>query len=97
MMQGITMKRLYELVSYRHDVEFVYHKTTYVLQPEMNEANLYLVIWDCSSDAKCIAKHEIPLVGDIPKEMIDAILREKCFDGKSFLEIERNVTVTVIY
>ncbi len=29
--------------------------------------------------------------------MLDAVLSDKCFDGKSFLEIEQNVTVTVIY
>ena len=31
------------------------------------------------------------------KEIIDAVLSEKCFDGKSFLEIEQEITVTVIY
>lgn len=68
------------------------------MQPEVNDGNTYLVIWDCTPDsAKCIAKHEIETDGDIPPYVIDAVLSEKCFDGKSFLEIEQDITVTVIY
>lgn len=97
-MQGITMNELYELISYYHEVEFEYNGTTYVLQPEEDEGKTYLVIWDCTSDAaKCITKCEISSKGDIPRAVIEAVLSDKCFDGKSFLEIEQNVTVTVIY
>ncbi len=97
-MQGITMNELYELISHNHDAEFEYNGTTYVLQPEVNGSKAYLVLWDCTPDAaKCIAKKEFDFEGDIPKSVIDAVLSEKCFDGKSFFEIEQNVTVTVIY
>lgn len=68
------------------------------MQAEVNDNKTYLVIWDCTPEAaKCIAKHEIYVEGDIPQEVIDAVLSEKCFNGKSFLEIEKDVTVTVIY
>lgn len=97
-MNGIEMNELKELISHCHDAEFDYNGTTYVLQPEKNDDKLYLVIWDCTPDAsKCIAKHEIETDGDIPQSIIDAVLSEKCFDGKSFLEIEQDITVTVIY
>lgn len=97
-MQGITMNELCELISHYHDAEFEYAGTTYVLQPEVNDNKDYLVIWDCTPDAaKCIAKHEIGAEGDIPQSVIDAVLSEKCFNGKSFLEIEQEITVTVIY
>ena len=97
-MQGITMNELYELISHCHEAEFEYGGTTYVLQPEVNGNKAYLVIWDCTPDVtKCIAKHEIGVEGDIPQAVIDAVLSEKCFDGKSFLEIEKDITVTVIY
>ena len=67
MMQGITMNELYELISHCHDAEFEYGGTTYVLQPEVNDNKPYLVIWDCTPDAaKCIAKHDIEVEGDIP-------------------------------
>ena len=97
-MQGITMNEMCELISHYHDAEFEYNGTTYVLQPEVNDDKTYLVIWDCTPDAaKCIAKSEITVEGDIPQSVIYAVLTEKCFDGKSFLEIESNITVTVIY
>ena len=97
-MNGIEMTELCELISHCHEAEFEYDGTTYVLQPEVNDDKVYLVIWDCTPDAeKCIAKHEIETDGDIPQHVIDAVFSEKCFDGKSFLEIEQDITVTVIY
>lgn len=97
-MQGITMNELYELVSHCHDAEFEYNGKTYVLQPEINDNKAYLVIWDCTpNEEKCIVKHEISAEGDIPQSVIDAVLSEKCFNGKSFLEVEKEVEVTVIY
>lgn len=98
-MIGVTMEELYELVSHNHEAEFEYRDKTYVLQPEVDDDdNAYLVIWDCTPDnAKCIAKHETSIEGDIPEEIITSVLSEKCFDGKSFLEIEKDITVTVIY
>ena len=97
-MNGIKMDELQELISRCHEAEFEYKGTTYVLQPEVNDGKSYLVIWDCTPDsAKCICKHEIGDRGDIPQAVIDAVLSDKCFDGKSFLEIEKDVTVTVIY
>ena len=92
------MNELYELISRCHDAEFEYGGTTYVLQPEVNDNKTYLVIWDCTSDAaKCIAKHEIEVEGYIPQSVIDAVLSTKYFSGKSFKEIEQEITVTVIY
>ncbi len=35
--------------------------------------------------------------GSIPQSDIDAVLSEKCFDGKSLMEVEKDITVTVIY
>lgn len=97
-MKGIKMKALYELISHNHEAEFEYGGTTYMLQPEVNENKNYLVIWDCTPTAtKRIAKHEFEGEVDIPKEIIDAVLSVKCFNGKSFMEIEQEITVTVIY
>lgn len=97
-MNGVEMNELRELVSHYHDAEFVYKGTTYVLQPEVESGKSYLVIWDCTPNAaKCIARREITTKGDIPQEVIQAVLLEKCFNGKSLLEIEQDVTVTVIY
>ncbi len=93
-MIGISMDELYEWISHSHEAEFEYNGTTYVLQPEINNEKHYLVIWDCvPSAAKCIARHEINETGDIPHSVIDAVLSEKCFNGKSFKEVEKYITV----
>lgn len=42
-------------------------------------------------------RHKIEVGKDIPKSVIDVVLSEKCFNGKSFLEIEKEVIVTVIF
>lgn len=96
-MNGISMKELREVISYWHDAEFVFGGTSYVLQPEKKNGKNWLVIWDLSTPPHCICRHEIPEEGDIPLEIIDAVLSEKCFSGKSFFEIEKDVTVTVVF
>lgn len=94
----IAMNELYELISHYHDAEFEYNGTTYVLQPEIEGGKSYLAICDCTPDAeKRITKRKIKVAGDIPKSVIDAVLSKTCFRGKSFLEIEHEITVTVIY
>lgn len=96
-MIGVKMDELYELLTHWHDAEFIYRDTTYVVQPEASDGKTWMVIWDCSENPKCICKYEIPEKGDIPQEIIEKVLSEKCFDGRSFLDIEKDVTVTVIY
>jgi hypothetical protein len=97
-MKGIKIDEFYELISHCHEAEFEYVDTTYVLQPEVEDNKDYLVIWDCTHEAtKCICKHEIGEGEDISRDVIEAVLSEKCFGGKSFLEIEQDITITVIF
>ena len=91
------MNELYEWVSHSHEIEFIYEGITYMVQPEVSNGKSWLTIWECSDSPKCICRHEIPETGDIPKEIIDTVLSEKCFVGKSFAEIEKGTIVTVIY
>ncbi len=96
-MIGLSKDELYEWVSHSHEAEFEYNGTTYILQPETKDDKEYLVIWDCTPNAtKCLTRHEIIPEKEIPLDIIDAVLSEKCIDGKSFLEIENCITVTVI-
>lgn len=95
-MQGISMTELCERIMYSHEAEFIYDRATYILQPIANDEKAWLII-DCIDTSKRLCQHEIPISGNIPKSAIDAVLSEKCFNGKSFMEIEQEVTVTVIY
>lgn len=96
-MQGISLSELSECLSFRRDAEFTYKETSYIIQPEFSNNKDWLVIWSISDNPKCICRYEIPPKGDIPKEIINKILSEKCFAGKSFLEIEQEIKVSVIY
>ena len=97
-MQGISLAELYNVISSSHDAEFRYDGTTYVLQTELDEGSSFLVIWDCTPNApKCLAKYRISDQNTIPEQVIDKILNDKCFNGKSFMDIEQDVVVDVIY
>lgn len=95
-MQGISMNELRERIMYSHEAEFVYNGITYILQPVATDKKAWLII-DCVDTSKRLCQYEIPMHGNIPQSVIDAVLSDKCFDGRSFLEIERDVTVTVIF
>ena len=95
-MNGIKMTELYELISHNHEAEFEYDGTTYILQPIANDEKAWLII-DCVDTFKRLCQHEIPMSGNIPQSVIDAVFSEKCFNGKSFIEIEKDITVTVTY
>lgn len=90
------MAELYERIIYSHEAEFIYDGATYILQPIAIDEKAWLII-DCVDTSQRLCKHEIPMSGNIPRSVIDAVLSEKCFNGKSFVEIEKDITVTVIY
>ena len=96
-MKGINISELIELLSHGHEAEFTYRNTPYVIQPEIKDGQAFLVIWNCLPDGKCIAQHNIPEQGDIPVSAIEYVLNYKCFSGKSFMEIESEITVDVIF
>ena len=97
-MNGIKMDKFYDLISHYHEAEFEIHEKTFIIQPAEDNGNTYLTIWNITTDeAKCILKRQIEAKEEISSESIDAILTEKCFEGRSFLDMEKEITVTVIY
>lgn len=97
-MKGINLDELYEFLSYSREIEFEYNGKNYALQPEVHDGIAYLLIWDCDdNDADCLVKRKLPKWGDVPREVIDDVLNTKCFNGKSFLEVEQDIEVTIIF
>lgn len=90
------MAELCERIKYCHEAEFIYDGATYMLQPIATDEEAWLVI-DSIDTSERLCQHEIPINGIVPQFIIDVILSEKCFNGKSFIEIEQDITVTVIY
>lgn len=99
-MKGIEWDEFYEWLTWNHDAEFEYNGGTYVLQPEWKENKKWLVIWTCPPAVpRCIARREIKGAwgNDVPRDAIEDILSTKCFEGKSFYDIEQDIEVTVIF
>lgn len=95
-MIGTSMDELKDRLIKGHEAEFTYKDIIYVIQPEVLDNKSYLVIWNCGKDSSCICRYSIPQ-GIIPQDLIDKVFNEKCFDGKSFYEIEADVTVETIF
>ena len=91
---------IYTALSRNGELEFDYREKPYTIQAEFVDDKLYLVIWTAYFDKEntCLFREEIlPPASFITKEAIDRALNAKCFDGKSFFEIEADVQLTWIF
>ena len=97
-MQGISIDELYENIINSHDIEFIYNNKIFVIQTEIDDNNAFLVIWNCDQNfSKCLSKYKIPDQNTIPKSVIDKILNDKCIDGRPFMDLEKDIKVTIVY
>lgn len=94
-MKGITIHELYDFLLHNHEIEFSYNNALFSMEPYSDDKNSYFAIWNCSDVGELIA---ISVRSHCDNNLaIDRLLNIQCFDGKSFREIEKDVTVTVIY
>lgn len=91
------MKELCDYISQGHEAEFTYKKEKYVIQSEVANGKSYLVIWNYEEDGVCICRYSVPNNGVISQDLVDLVLNKKCFGGKSFYEIESDITVDNIF
>ena len=94
-MMGCTLKEIYESLEHNGEVEFEYNAQVYVVQPEIIEHEHYLTISTVNlySDNNFVLKEKIFSETSVDKESIDRVLNAKCFDGKSFIDIEKDIKV----
>ena len=90
------MEDIYTALSRKGEVEFDYKDKSYMIEPELHEGKKYLMIWTTylESDNLCVFKEELNSDEEVTKDMIDRALNAKCFDGKSFVEIQQDVELT---
>jgi len=98
-MTGNTMEEIYEYLEHGHEVEFEYLNKIYIIQTNSINGESYLEIHDCESENKCLYREYISKTPAMPisREKIDIVLNEKCLNGKSFVEAEADIVVTVVY
>lgn len=98
-MTGITFDELIDYLMNNHEIEFTYNCNIYIIQPEVSDDTHWLTIYTTEKDIdnQCIAKLETPSNLTDAKDIISSLLSINCFNGKSFIEIEKEVHISTIY
>jgi len=98
-MTGITFDELIDYLINNHEIEFTYNSITYIIQPEVSDDTNWLTIYTAEEDTdnQCIAKLETPSNPTDTRDIISTLLSINCFDGKSFMEIEKEIHISTIY
>ena len=75
--------------------EFSYNGNVYVIQPITENGTNYLVAYLCNYSGICeyIAQGESLREHGLEKEVIEKVLNTKCFEGKSFFEIYKEIEI----
>ena len=98
-MEGSSFSEIIYALSHNHEIEFVYKEIEHKIEPAMSGKQSFLVIYQIDP-FKTLAEVSLGIdetgATPTPKEKIIEILNCKCFDGKSFYEIEKYVEVTAI-
>lgn len=99
-MIGTTMEELKQYLKSNREIEFSYQGFQYTIEPGGIGTNTLFSVWKSKSDtntADCIYEYTTSPDMIIEDEIINDFLNMKCFNGKSFLEIEAEVTVDIIF
>ena len=92
-MTGITIEDLKDKLANGHEAEFSYLNCEYSIESEETDGLHIVKIWNCSQkEPVCLAEKAIKSLDDF-----DDLFATPCFEGKSFCEIESEVTVTIIF
>lgn len=91
-MIGITMDELQDLLLNGHEAEFVYKDCEYSIETENCNGSAKIKIWKCLEQPICIAESDVSNIDELAK-----CFDIKCFDGKSFYEIEKDVVIDSIF
>lgn len=92
-MLGIELNELIDLLSRNHEAEFTWKDMKFVIQPSDGDLILYRVTPDLCD----LCKTPVSGNGQIGESAVMQILNEKCLDGFSFIELQHEIHVDVIY
>lgn len=90
------MEQVYDCLSTYHEVEFSYNGIRYSIEPCEEGDSISLTIWECGDKPDCIASSQV-VESKCAKTAIDELFHIRCFDGKSFVDIEQAVTIEIMY
>jgi hypothetical protein len=90
---GFELDELIDLLSRNHEAEFTWKDMVFMIQPEDG----HLVMYRFSPDLCYLSKIPNDSPGLVGKNAVVQILNEKCLDGRSFIELQNEIFVDVIY
>lgn len=99
-MIGTNMEELKQYLKSNREIEFSYQNSVYTIEPGGITSNTRFSIWKSKTDtdtADCICEYTVPSGMISEDDIINDFLNTKCFEGKSFVEIETAVTFDVIF
>ena len=94
-MTGATIEELFEDLKENHEFVFDALGLEYVIQPEVRNGSLFLVINPWIEGVGCIA--EQPIQSEITDADIDALLKQKCLNGASFMDLLDEIKIIKEY
>lgn len=104
---GIKLEELKELLSIGHEAVFVLNGKEYIIQPECAKESKELVMYQSEPEVVYLCRVPIPknactTVSDrircaVGKETVEQMLSRKCIDGKSFLDLIKQIHVEEIF
>ena len=95
-MTGITFDELYDFIEHNHEIEFTYSKEEYTIEPVGNMDTVVFEIWKYGDNPKRICEVSAATDCEI-RLVIEQLLNQRCFNGRSFMEIEQEITIDTIY
>lgn len=91
-MIGIAMEELKDRLINGHEAEFVYKGCEYSFEMRIEDGKKFIDIWKCSEEPWCIANSVVE-----GTDGIDTLLKKRCFEGKSFYDIESEVIIETVF
>jgi hypothetical protein len=90
---GVELDELIDVLSHNHEAEFTWKNMTFMIQP----VDDHLVMYRFSPDLCYLSKIPCDSPDLVGKNAVLQVLNEKCLEGRSFIELQHEIFVDVIY
>lgn len=104
---GIELAELIDLLSTGHEAVFCLDGKEYIIQPECTDTSDDLVMYQSEPEVVYLCRIPIPEENSketsegirygVGKEPVEGILSQKCINGKSFMELIKEIHVEEIF
>jgi hypothetical protein len=89
---GIELSELIDMLAQNHEAEFMWNDMEYMIQP----VDDHIILYRSSPDLCDLCKITLSGSNLVGEDIVRKLLNEKCFNGKSFMELQNEITITVI-